>query len=869
MGEANSPAWAPTAPGSNLAGDLEADAALDDGNPFPGPKPYRQDQKELFFGRGNEIDELTSLVLSTSAVLIYAPSGSGKSSLLQAGLVPGLEDLGCQILPTVRLGRIGIKPPDGETDTPQQNPFIKLVYDTVLPQDASRSELPDRGDFDELAAHLHRQGGESFTLLILDQFEELFVNQALWQERGTFLAQLRRVLDANPWLHAVLAIRSDYLANLLPHERDMPGRMLIRYGLESLGERAAREAIELAFRQTGHPLTATELDLVLDRLLNLDAGVPGSPVRGQYVNLIQLQIFCRRLWSEKAEAGSRTEAGASDDSQLLQESDVNLADYMQSFVDDAVASVVAQTHCDGGIVRRWLEDRLTTPACLRAVLLADNEQTAGLPEEILLALENARLIQVEQRNQSQWAELTHDSMVAAVQASNEAWGRSRRRTRLWRTGVLAVAVAVLLALIPLFVESTNQSGYTTVTGLFTAKTQIIPVPGVSQGQVVEIGVSLSGNSGAGIALESKAVGEQQYKVLESTSLAANRDDPSGNPVDFALNIARSTSYVVAIKSLNWKSIGHTPQHYSVTVQSAPVLLDLRKPGAGATVSLNSTIDAVKLYPNQPVFLGLVGENVTMDDVAGVRTLFTDSDGIGNIVESPTGGYAVLSGYTDYGGEPDSTTEGLNEVEGELLKPGPSLSIGAHVHIKGLFASIESVNVKQGNAPFGVETSCKSGYESLSTLIDSNDSPVASTVKSIPEGSILAPSGHGSQYQLILLTDPAGNTNEVDCQVAVRSFARQEITTVRDRKIGIDAGSLFNAYPVRLSTDSVVIVPSLNGAQASMSCPSSQAAESGPQRLLAFVPANRDCMLSIAHASGQASKSVSFELLIDPVSSGGG
>jgi len=155
-------------------------------------------------------------------VLIYAPSGSGKSSLLQAGLVPGLEDFGCQILPTVRFGRIGIKPPDGEADTPQQNPFVKLVYDTVLPQDASLSELSDRRDLDELATHLHRQGGESFIVLILDQFEELFVNQALWHERGTFLAQLRRMLDANPWLHAVLAIRSDYLGNLLPPNGTCP-----------------------------------------------------------------------------------------------------------------------------------------------------------------------------------------------------------------------------------------------------------------------------------------------------------------------------------------------------------------------------------------------------------------------------------------------------------------------------------------------------------------------------------------------------------------------------------------------------------------------------------------------------------------------
>lgn len=866
MGKENSPAGALAAAGRNLAGDLEADAALDDGNPFPGPKSYRQDQKELFFGRGNEIDELTSLVLSTSAVLIYAPSGSGKSSLLQAGLVPGLEDLGCQVLPAVRFGRLGIKPSDGEAGAPRQNPFVKLVYDTVLPQGTSLSELPDRRDLDELAAHFYRQGGESFTLLILDQFEELFANQALWHECGEFLAQLRRVLDANSWLHAVLAIRSDYLANLLPHERNMPGRMLIRYGLESLGERAAREAIELAFCQTGHPLTATELDLVLDRLLNLDAGVPGSPVRGQYVNLIQLQIFCRRLWREKVEAASGNEAGASDDSRLLQESDVNLADYMQSFVDDAVASVVAQTHCDGGIVRRWLEDRLTTPAGKRAVLLTDNEQTAGLPEDILLALENARLIQAEQRNQSQWAELTHDSMVAAVQASNKAWARTRRRTRLWRTGVLAAAVTVLLVLIPFLLESSSQPVSAKVTGFLTAKAQIIPLPAVSQGHVAVIGVSLIGNSGAGaaVSLESRALGEQRYKVQESRSIAANREGAVNTVVNFVLSTARSTAYAVEIKSTNRKSTEQASLHYSVTVQPAPVILDLRKPGAEDTASMNSSMAAVRLYPNQPVFLGL-GDNVNMDDAEGVRTLFSDSDQIGYVVESPSGGYALLSAYT-YQGEPVDNSAGANNVEEEILTPGPSLSIGAHVHIKEHFASIESVNVKQRNAPFGVETSCKSGYESLSALLGSDNSSVTSTVQSVPEGSILAPSGDGSQYQLILLTDPNAESNEseVDCQVAVRSFAGQAITTVRDRRIEIDAGIPFNAYPIRLPTDSVIVVPSLNGSYAGLSCPSGQVTESGSQRLLAFVPAGRDCMLSIAHASGQASRPASFELLIDPV-----
>jgi hypothetical protein len=381
---------------------------------------------------------------------------------------------------------------------------------------------------------------------------------------------------------------------------------------------------------------------------------------------------------------------------------------------------------------------------------------------------------------------------------------------------------------------------------------------------------LSGHFGAGtaISLESKTLGTKQYKIQESKSITVNREGTAENIVNFAFNAARSTAYAVAIRSPNWKSRKQTPLHYSVTALPAPVILNLQKPGAEVTTSVNSSLAAIKLYPNQPMFLGL-GDNVNMEDVEGVRTLFTDSEQVGYVVESSSGGYALLSSFGDDDHYPVDKSEGLDKVEGKLLTPGPSLSIGARINIKEPFASIEPVNVEQENAPFGIETSCKSGDKSLSTLLDSGNSSVTSTVKSVPEGSILAPSGHGSHYQLILLTDPANEGSEVDCQVAVRSFARQAITTARDSKIGIDAGSVFNAYPIRLPIDSVIVVPRLNGVHASLSCPSGQVTESGAQRLLAFVPANRDCMVSIANSSGQASEPISSELLIDPVSGGRG
>src|SRR5205807_1382661 len=89
------------------------DARSAGANPFPGPTPYQREDEAFFFGRDAEIDELTSLVLSSSAVLLDAPSGTGKSSLINAGLTPSLKRESFTIVP-VALGKISPPAPQSQ-----------------------------------------------------------------------------------------------------------------------------------------------------------------------------------------------------------------------------------------------------------------------------------------------------------------------------------------------------------------------------------------------------------------------------------------------------------------------------------------------------------------------------------------------------------------------------------------------------------------------------------------------------------------------------------------------------------------------------------------------------------------------------------
>ena len=60
-------------------------------NPFPGLRPFREDEEYLFFGRENQVDAMVDKLADTHFLAVVGTSGSGKSSLVNCGLRPALR----------------------------------------------------------------------------------------------------------------------------------------------------------------------------------------------------------------------------------------------------------------------------------------------------------------------------------------------------------------------------------------------------------------------------------------------------------------------------------------------------------------------------------------------------------------------------------------------------------------------------------------------------------------------------------------------------------------------------------------------------------------------------------------------------------
>src|SRR5436190_12406028 len=70
-------------------------------NPYVGPRPFPAD--EQIYGRDQEVDRLLNLLIAERIVLLYSPSGAGKTSLIQSALVPALTAADFGVLPIMRV----------------------------------------------------------------------------------------------------------------------------------------------------------------------------------------------------------------------------------------------------------------------------------------------------------------------------------------------------------------------------------------------------------------------------------------------------------------------------------------------------------------------------------------------------------------------------------------------------------------------------------------------------------------------------------------------------------------------------------------------------------------------------------------------
>ncbi|MFJ5050394.1 hypothetical protein [Streptomyces sp. NPDC088719] len=158
--------------------------------PYRGLARFEPGDADLFFGRDRVIDDLLELTQNRRVTAVVGASGSGKSSLLRAGLVPRLR----------------------HTDQPDLRPAtLRIITPGAQPMRTHEQRLAP-----VTAAGRGGSGGAA-TWLIVDQFEELFTLCRDPAERAAFIDRLLAADEPGSRLRVLIALRADFYNRCLEH----------------------------------------------------------------------------------------------------------------------------------------------------------------------------------------------------------------------------------------------------------------------------------------------------------------------------------------------------------------------------------------------------------------------------------------------------------------------------------------------------------------------------------------------------------------------------------------------------------------------------------------------------------------------------
>lgn len=385
-------------------------------NPYVGPRPFESD--ETLYGRDRETRALLDLLIAERIVLLHSPSGAGKTSLLQAKLLPRLGKHRFSVPPIVRVHRV--------SSYGAGNRYMYSVLSSL--EDGIKGERLNEAELSSLSLeqYLERRAGRfgeaNRLALVFDQFEQVLSLDATdGTAKEAFFAQLGQALvDQQRW--ALFAIREEYIGRLAPYALSLPTQLRTTFRLDLLNKQAARSAIQDPLLVQHVKFTDSAAEKLLEDLARVQVQQPDGTMAmqpGQYIEPVQLQVVCRRLWEALDPSASLiaetniSEVGSVDDA---------LAEYYAESVRKAVEGSKESERT----IREWFKRQLITAQGVRSQVLKDPDGSGGLRDPAIQFFVEAHIVREEVSRGATWYELAHDRLIKPIHDDNLRWEEANR-----------------------------------------------------------------------------------------------------------------------------------------------------------------------------------------------------------------------------------------------------------------------------------------------------------------------------------------------------------------------------------------------------------------------------------------------------------
>ena len=360
-------------------------------SPFKFLDSYTREDREIFFGREKEIDELYHRLFESRILLVYGESGTGKSSLINCGLINRLDE--DKHLP------IFVRRSDNILESLSE--AINHFLNESLPRQLLTALLFKKA-LREISDEIHKQ-----VFFIFDQFEELFIFGTK-EEMLSFTQVLKLLAESDIDSRFIFIIREEYFSNIAEFEKHIPNFLSNRMRIEKMDRTNALAAINGSCIVNEIQVEDGFAESLLKKLN------PGSPG----IELTYLQIFLDRIFSMAIDDEKNDKGGLKPliFTLALIERTGDVSDLLLSFLEEQI-SLLSHPETALSILKSFVSYK-GTKRQLNQAEVRDYANTLGehVKEKDVLetigSLVHLRILR--DKDEKGYYELRHDALAARI-----------------------------------------------------------------------------------------------------------------------------------------------------------------------------------------------------------------------------------------------------------------------------------------------------------------------------------------------------------------------------------------------------------------------------------------------------------------------
>lgn len=371
-------------------------------SPFKFLDSYQEQDRDIFFGRERETETLYDALSGVKHLLVYGPSGAGKTSLVECGLRNQFSDADWFAL-TIRRGT-----------NMNASVFASINNALRTKLDLDDHQLPrDKAiGYGQAIENLFAERYQPIYLLF-DQFEELLIS-GTEDEKREFFVRLNQLIRYKVPCRTMLIMREEFIGHLSEFEPLCPSIFQHRFRLEKMRRGDVRAVIQKTLEA---PIYETSF-AVNDSEQLADSILAKLPDQRREIELAHVQVFLAELWDRANQNKTSThlpELGTN----LIQDHD-NLAGVLDKFLKKQLEELDAiyGDKMTVEVLALLISERHTklqsTASTLAHQLIAKSVNLKKPLGQLLNDLQQRRILRTLKAGEETQYEISHDVLALVV-----------------------------------------------------------------------------------------------------------------------------------------------------------------------------------------------------------------------------------------------------------------------------------------------------------------------------------------------------------------------------------------------------------------------------------------------------------------------